>query len=180
MPEMGYSKSLIVGQLAGVFGVKGWLKVRSFTAPAENILSYSAWRLTDNQRTLEVEVDQYQKRPQGVVVHFKGVDDRDAAAGIARYWIEIDNDQLPTLGDGDYYWHQLIGLTVISEYAGAKVVLGAVSDLMETGANDVLVVSATSDSCDQRERLVPYVFGQYVRRIDLVAGEIYVDWDPEF
>ena len=74
------SVNLVVGQLAGVFGVKGWIKVRSFTQPEENILNYGPWRLRTSTGIRPVEVDAYNLRPQGLVVHFKGVDDRDVAA----------------------------------------------------------------------------------------------------
>src|SRR5688572_32968826 len=106
----GAPPSLIVGQLSGVFGIKGWLKVKSFTQPEENILRYTPWRLRMPAGRRMVEVDDYQIRPQGLVVHFKGLDDRDEAAQIARLEIEVDKSELPELQPGDYYWHQLMGL----------------------------------------------------------------------
>lgn len=172
--------ALVVGQLSGVFGVKGWLKVKSFTQPEENILHYKPWRLRTPSGLKLVEVDAYQMRPQGLVVHFKNLDDRDEAAQIARLQIEVDKSELPALQAGDYYWHQLMGLTVITGFAGHDQILGQVADILETGANDVLLVAPASDSLDQRERLVPYVPDVYVKAVDLAAREIRVWWDPEF
>jgi 16S rRNA processing protein RimM len=171
---------LVVGQLSGVFGVKGWLKVKSFTQPEENILSYTPWRLRMPSGQKVVEVDSYQMRPQGLVVHFKGLDDRNEAAQIARLEIEVDQSELPELQQGDYYWHQLMGLAVVTDFMGCDQKLGQVKEVLETGANDVLVVIPEADSIDQRERLVPYVPDLYVKSIDLTARVIRVWWDPEF
>ena len=87
---------------------------------------------------------------------------------------------MPALDEGEYYWDQLQGLAVYTQFNGERQRLGVVSKLFETGANDVLVVLGDAQSIDQRERLVPYVPGQFVLSVDLQAGEILVDWDPEF
>lgn len=172
--------NLVVGQLAGVFGVKGWIKVRSFTQPEENILDYGPWRLRTSAGIKAVEVDAYNLRPQGLVVHFKGIDDRDVAAMLGRAEIEVDRAELPELPEGEYYWHQLIGLKVLAKAADAELLLGSITDMMETGANDVMVVRPIDGSIDDRERLIPYIPDLYVVGVDLNAGEIRVDWDLEF
>lgn len=172
--------NLVVGQLAGVFGVKGWVKVRSFTQPEENILDYGPWRLRTSAGIKAVEVDAYNLRPQGLVVHFKGIDDRDVAALLGRAEIEVDRAELPELPEGEYYWHQLIGLKVLTKAADAELLLGSITDMMETGANDVMVVRPIDGSIDDRERLIPYIPDLYVVGVDLSAGEIRVDWDLEF
>lgn len=171
---------MVVGELAGVFGVKGWLKVRSFTQPEDNILAYRPWQIKTAQGLQKVEIDAYKMRPQGLVVHFKGLDDRDVAAAYGRAPIVVDKSLLPELSAGDFYWHQLIGLKVISVYGGCSVLLGEVAQMLETGANDVIVVRPCEGSLDNNERLVPYVLEQYVLEVDLDAGELRVDWDPEF
>jgi 16S rRNA processing protein RimM len=171
---------IVVGQLAGVFGVKGWLKVRSFTQPEDNILNYGPWRIQSAQGLELVEVDAFQVRPQGLVVHFKGLDDRDLAAAYGRAKIVVDKQLLPDLTAGDYYWHQLIGLKVISCYQNGSALLGEVAEMLETGANDVVVVKPCEGSIDGTERLIPYVQGQYVVAVDLADKTMRVDWDPEF
>lgn len=174
------SNRIGVGRLVGVFGIKGWLKVKSNTEPAENIINYKPWFLKTGHGLKEIEVDDYAFRPQGLIVHIKGCDDRDKAEAYGKASIEVDINQLPNLDGGDYYWHQLIGLKVFTEFGGNKVLLGDVKDLMETGANDVLIVAACEGSIDDRERLVPYLPGEFVSVIDIAAGEMLVDWDPEF
>jgi 16S rRNA processing protein RimM len=182
---------LVVGKLVGAFGVKGWIKVKSHTEPITNILGYQPWWLQTKQGLRRVEVDAHAVHPQGLVVHIKGVEDRDEALALSHALVEVDSTLLPDLDEGNFYWHQLVGLHVKSLFdvpepkltdsskSQAKL-LGSVSGLMETGANDVLVIQPCEGSFDKRERLVPYLPGDAVIKVDLAAGCIWVDWDPDF
>lgn len=177
------SNLIDLGQIATVFGVKGWLKVQSYTEPRENLLQHKTWWLKTRHGVKSVEIDQ--GRPHGshgqtLVVHIKGLDDCDLAREYSKVTVAVERDQLPDLDDDEFYWHQLVGLQVISEYDGQNYDFGVVKKLIETGANDVLVVSASEGSMDSRERLVPYVPEQFIKTIDLDAGLITVEWDPEF
>lgn len=168
-----------VGRLTAVYGIKGWLKVHSYTEPAENLFEYQPWLLKTAHGIKQVEIDEVRPHGDAFVVHLVGVDDRDQATAYTAVDIAVDRDELPELGEGEYYWSQLEGLRVITEYQGVERYLGKVVKLFETGANDVLVVQG-DDSVDQRERLIPYVPDQFVLSVDLDKGEIRVDWDPEF
>jgi 16S rRNA processing protein RimM len=170
----------VAGYLVGVFGVKGWLKIKSFTAPEDNILRYLPWQLDLPAGAKAFELEDFSVRPQGIVVKLRGVDDRDAALALGRSAILVASEQLPALADGDFYWSQLVGLRVISEYAGDSFNLGTVTRLFETGANDVLVVQGDESAIDRQERLVPYLPGEFVIKVDLQAGILLVNWDPEF
>jgi 16S rRNA processing protein RimM len=128
----------------------------------------------------QVEIDEARPHGKSYIAHIKGVDDRDQAALYTGVEIAVESSQLPALEDGEYYWRDLEGLVVITEYGGREQRLGRVARLMETGANDVLVVAADEQSIDQRERLIPYLPGQFVKVVDLAGGELRVDWDPEF
>ncbi|WP_188150381.1 ribosome maturation factor RimM [Teredinibacter waterburyi] len=174
------SNLITVGRITGVFGIKGWLKVKSFTSPESNILNYAPWWLKTRHGVKKIEIDSHSLRANGLVVHIKGVDDRDVAADYSATDIAIERDLLPDLDAGDFYWSQLIGLRVVSEYQGNVYDFGIVEQLLETGANDVLVIKADDQSIDQRERLVPYVLDTYVTSVNLDTGEIRVAWDPEF
>lgn len=169
-----------VGEIAGAFGIKGWVKVKSFTQPQENILSYSPWWLKTKHGVRAIEIDESQQRSQGLAVHIVDLDDRDEAASLYGATIAIDCDQLPELAEDEYYWHQLIGLNVINHYEGLETRLGKVDSMLETGANDVLVIKGDDASIDDRERLIPYLPGSVVRSIDIEQGVIRVEWDPEF
>lgn len=182
MTDSSKSRSNLVnvGRITTVFGVKGWLKVHSDTQPRENICSYNPWWLKTRHGVKAVEVDDYKLHGEGLVVHLKGLDDRDEAREFCQIDVAIERQQMPQLDAGEYYWHQLIGLNVVTVFGGVEVDLGTVSRLLETGANDVLVVKGNEQSLDQTERLIPYVPDLYVLDVDLEQEQIRVDWDPEF
>ena len=162
------AERVIVGRLAGVYGVKGWLRVQSYTLPIENILSYAPWAVDGMSA---VNVTEGKAHGKGLIVHLRGVDDRDVAAKLVGRDISVERSQLPTLDSGDYYWSDLIGLQVTT-LDGDK--LGTVSRMMETGAHDVMVIDG------ERERLVPYARERVVHKVDLDAGTMLVDWDATF
>ena len=180
VPHERRSNLVDVGRIATVFGVKGWVKILSETQPMENIFSYGTLWLKTKHGVKAIEVDEYRPHGKGFVAHIKGLDDRDEAQELGRVTIAVERGQMPDLDAGDYYWHQLEGLKVVTEYDGQSSVLGRVAELMETGANDVLVVKADTSSIDDTDRLIPYVPEQFVTSVDLEAGQITVNWDPEF
>jgi len=169
-----------VGRITTVFGVKGWLKIHSDTQPLENIFSYNPWWLKTRHGVKAVEVEEFRPHGKGLVALIKGIDDRDLAQELCQVNIAVEREQMLQLDAGEFYWHQLEGLVVISEFEGQVSRLGLVDRILETGANDVLVVKGDADSIDLNERLVPYIPDQFVKAIDLDAGEIRVDWDPAF
>jgi len=166
---------LQLGQVSGLHGVQGWVKVFSETQPRENIFSYSPWHIYVSGEMRQVEVLRWRKQGKTLVAKLKGLDDRDAAKALIGVKIVIEKDQLPSLSNHEYYWHQLVGLTVFTRYQDLNQELGKVVELMETGANDVLMVQS-----ETREHLVPWVFGEFVLDVDLEGGRIDVDWDPGF
>ncbi|TNE77411.1 MAG: ribosome maturation factor RimM [Gammaproteobacteria bacterium] len=166
----------IVGRITTVHGIKGWVKVHSFTEPGENIVHYSPWWLKSAEGWQKIEVDQHRATAKGLMVHLKGIDDRDIARQFCQRDIAVEKANMPSLPAGEYYWHQLEGLDVVT-CQGLR--LGVVDSLMETGANDVLVVKGDANSLDRQERLIPYV-EQFILGVDLGARQIEVDWDPDF
>ncbi|KAA1172023.1 ribosome maturation factor RimM [Marinobacter salinexigens] len=172
-----HSQETVIGQITSVFGVKGWLKVYSYTDPKEGILQYRDWVLELDGKRIPVRLEEGRRQGQGIVVRLKGIDDRDVALTYRGADIKVSIDKFPELADGEYYWYQLEGLDVFTVDGDC---LGKVHHLMETGSNDVLVVRASADSIDQRERLLPYLPDQVVRKVDLAGGRMVVEWDPEF
>jgi len=172
-----HSQETVIGQITSVFGVKGWLKVYSYTDPKDGILEYRHWTLVHNGHRMAAKLEEGRRQGQGIVVRLKGVDDREAARPYSGADITVPTAELPKLPAGEYYWHQLEGLTVFTINSEC---LGKVDHLIETGSNDVLVVCATDASIDQRERLIPYLPDQAVSIVSLGEGSITVDWDPEF
>lgn len=169
---------IVLGRITSAFGIKGWVKVYSFTDPMENVLDYRTWtlRLRDGTRR-QVVVEEGRRQGSGLAARLQDVSDRDQAQSLANAEILVTSDRLPQLEPGEYYWHQLEGLRV--ETVGGEK-LGYVDHLFETGANDVLVVKGTADSRDPRQRLIPYLPGQVVKEVDLGGKRLVVDWDPEF
>jgi 16S rRNA processing protein RimM len=169
-----------VGRITAVFGIKGWVKVHSYTEPQDNLFTYHPWLVKTQHGVKQVEIDEARPHGDSYVAHIKGVDDRDLAETYTASDIAVERELLPELDDGEYYWDQLEGLAVYSRYNGELQRFGVVSKIMETGANDVLVVQGDAQSIDQRERLIPYVPDQFVLSIDLDTRQMLVDWDPEF
>lgn len=160
-----------MGRVSGLFGVRGWLKIYSHTSPREGIIRYRDWFLKQGDAWRQYKVIAGRSQGRGVVAQLQGIDDRDLAATLVNCDIAVQRRQLPKLESGEYYWADLQGLRV-TNLEGVE--LGVVSHLFETGANDVMVVEG------ERERLIPYTWGEAVREVDLERGEILVDWDPEF
>lgn len=165
------TRLLTIGRITGIYGVKGWVKIRSHTEPRDNILNYPRWLVWRDGQWKEMFPVEGRMQGKGVVAALQGVGDRDQAREYMGADIALPRDELPPLPADEYYWADLEGLEVITVDG---VSLGRLDHLMETGANDVMVVRG------ERERLIPMVFGQYVTRVDLELGLIEVDWDPDF
>ena len=166
-------KPLIVGKLNGASGIKGWVKVYSYTDPKENILNYSPWYLKLDGQWQQVSILNGREQGKTVVAQLEGCNDRNTAESYRGVEIAIEESQLPQLEEGEYYWRDLIGLTVVN-MAGEE--LGTVKRMMETGANDVLVVKTAS----KEELLIPYVPEYSVMKVDLESKQITVDWELDY
>jgi 16S rRNA processing protein RimM len=170
-------EKILVGKINAVYGLKGWVKVYSYTDPKEQIFAYVPWTLKRGSKTQQIKIEKGKVHGKGLVVLAEGFVDRTEAESLIGNEIWVDKELIPDLADGDYYWAQLEGLNVLNQ---AGELLGTVSHLLETGANDVLVVAATKESIDDKERLIPYVENEVVLNIDLEANEILVAWQADF
>ncbi len=186
------SEKVILGRITGVYGVKGWLKVFSYTEPMEAIVDYNPWyiraegRQPDRQNQApwtRVQLKAGKRQAKTVVAKLEQCNDRDAAMAYIGTEIAIELEQLESLKEkNEYYWRDLIGLRVINQQ---NVELGVVKTLLETGANDVLVVtseieSAQGSTAEVRERLIPWTMHNAIIAVDMERKVIEVDWDPEF
>ena len=167
---------IVLGKITSVHGVRGEVKIYSFTDPIDNLLGYPAWTLKRDGEVKQVELVSGRLQGKILVAKLKGLDDREVARTFAGFDICVPRALLPDLDDGEYYWHQLEGLKVI-DLQGQ--LLGRLDHLLETGSNDVMVVKPCPGSLDDRERLLPYT-EQCVQQVDLAAGEMRVDWDADF
>lgn len=171
---------IVVGRLGAAHGIRGGVRVHSFTDPPSNLLRYSELWLRSNEHAEDwrgIRLVGGRQQGRALIVQFEGVESRDQAEMLTGGELAVDISRLPKLETGEYYWYQLQGLIVVSTEGHH---LGRVDHLLETGSNDVLVVRADAESMDQRERLLPYLPGQVVQDVDLQSGVMTVDWDPDF
>jgi len=167
-------EKIIVGKINGVYGVKGWVKVFSETDPREGITKYNPWYLKQQGKWREVKVESGRRQAKTIVAKLEGFDDRDESMLLNGAVIGIEPEQMVSLKQDEFYWRDLMGCRVVNQQG---IELGIVSKMLETGANDVLVVK--SDQGD-REHLVPWTIGTTVIKVDLKQHLISVDWDEDF
>ena len=170
---------LLAGTITGAYGIKGWVRVHVLTDPAENFLAFGRWQLGRRGRRRAAEFIDGRRQGRGLIARLAGVGDRPAAEALRGTEVWVESRLLPPLPRGDFYWHQLRGLKVWCQWRGAARLLGEVDHLIETGANDVLVLKPCAGSLDERERLVPYLPRRVVQRVALPERRIDVDWHPE-
>jgi 16S rRNA processing protein RimM len=170
---------VVMGTIGAPWGIKGWVKLFSWTDPPENLLDYRRFWLDGPGGLEAIEIDQAKPHGGALVGHIKGCDVREACSRYTGRELLVPKEALPQLED-EYYWHQLEGLEVRT-LSGA--VLGKVDHLFETGANDVMVVrepAGTEEGAGTTERLLPWITGQVVREVNLSAGYILVDWEKDW
>lgn len=160
-----------VGRVAGAHGIKGWIKVYSYTEPRENIARFDSWVLERDRERRELKVEATASQGRSVLVKLRGIDDRGAAQALVGADIAVPRAALPPCGAGEYYWADLEGLSVRNE---AGEWLGRVDHLVATGAHDVLVLDGDGS------KLIPFVVGETVKEVDLGAGVLVVNWDASF
>ena len=162
---------VVLGRINGLFGVRGWVKVYSHTEPRDNILKYNPLLVFYQGHWQPMKLLGGRPQGKGIVLQLEGFEDRDLAAALIGSDIAISHEQLPQLAQDEYYWTDLVGCKVVG-VDGTE--LGELAALFETGSNDVMVVKG------DRERLIPFLQPDVVKRVDLSERLIEVDWDPEF
>ncbi len=176
MKRSAGSEMLVVGKITGCYGIKGWVKIHPYTQTPENFLEFGGWQLQRRGVFEPVKFDVIKRQGRGLVAHIAGVDERTLAESYRGLELAVPETTLPALPEGEYYWRDLQGLQVWCQVGGDRILFGTVDYLIETGANDVLVVKASEGSVDTRERLIPYLPGSTVIRVDLEEALIEVDW----
>lgn len=166
------ARRILLGRIHGAFGVRGELKLESFTEPAATIFRYQPWTLRDAQgRERELTGARGRETNKGLVATFADITDRDAAEALRGTEVYVPRSALPPPKPGEYYWVDLEGLRVVNTEG---VDFGTVSHLFSTGANDVLVARG------ERERMIPFLEPDYIKSVDFDAGVVTVDWDADF
>jgi 16S rRNA processing protein RimM len=167
--KAGERKIVPLGHISGVHGIKGWVKVHSLTEPREAIFEYQPWLLGEARE--EVYISEGKKHGNRLIALLKNSESREQAEVLVNQPIAVYREQFPELSADEYYWTDLVGLSVQLE-DGSE--LGRIENMLATGANDVMVIRG------RKEHLVPFVPEQYVKSVSLEDGIVVVDWDPEF
>ncbi|EFI23069.1 16S rRNA processing protein RimM [Neisseria sp. oral taxon 014 str. F0314] len=160
-----------MGYIKGVFGIKGWLKIAADTEYPDSLLDYPEWLLSKNGKTLNVVLETGKLVGDELQVKFEGIDDRDQAFALRGYTVEIPRAEFSPAGEDEYYWTDLVGMTVVNKEG---ITLGTVKNLMETGANDVLVIQGTD-----KQILIPFV-SNYIETVNHDSKTITADWGLDY
>lgn len=160
-----------MGYIKGAFGVKCWLKVQPSTEYTDSLLDYPQWRLSKGKDVQMVEIEAGKAAGDELQVKFSHVNDRDVAALLRGYTIEIPRESFAETEEDEYYWADLVGMNVINR---EQIALGEVVKLMETGAHDVLVVRG-----EHGEKLIPFV-SQYIDEVQKAQKIIIADWGLDY
>jgi len=167
-----------LGRIGAPHGIRGWVKLHSFTQPRMNITRYRVFHCGGRDDAPEtLELDEIRAHGRTLIAHVPGCDTPEQARALTGIELEVEAGHLPSLEEGEYYWAQLQGLRVINRQSEW---LGRVSHLLETGANDVLVVAPDEQSIDDRERLIPWLPGQSIDRVSLEEQRLDVDWESDW
>ena len=163
-------RHVLLGRVQGIYGVKGWVKIFSYTEPRKNILDYSPWLVKLNNQWQEMKIESGRLQGKRVVAKIEGIDDPDAATALLNAEISVPRERLPEPGENEFYWTDLEGMRVIDQ---GENDLGVVDHIIATGANDVLVVRG------EKETLIPFLLETAIKSVDFENGLIRVDWDVE-
>ena len=164
-------EKIVMGKILGPHGIKGWIKIHPFTEKKDSLIDHKILMASKDEKLWQsFEVESMDVGDKFILAKFKGVDDRNAAEKLNKFFISLDKSSLPKLDENNYYWHELIGLDVKNNEG---MLFGKVDSLIETGANDVLVVLG------DKEYLIPYI-KQVILEVNLETNMIRVDWQDDY
>lgn len=168
---------VLVGHVIGAYGIQGWIRIKVYSADADALLHARTWWL-DKPGLRDVDMLQARMQGDDVVAQLMGVVDRNAAEALKGASVQVRRSHFPPLANDEFYWVDLIGLTV-ENLRGEP--LGVVGDLMDNGAHPILrVVAPPVPGTDrQKECLIPFV-DRFVKTVDRTANRITVDWELDY
>jgi 16S rRNA processing protein RimM len=171
------TNSIEIGKFGAVYGIKGWIKIHSYTENAESLFQYKPLSMQSKGLFQEVNIAKWKYHNNGYVAKIEGYDVREDVQALVGISLFVDETLLPELKD-DFYWRDLIGCQVQTNNGYD---LGKVSDMMETASKDVLVIKANSnDAFGKKERLIPFITEQVILNVNITKKLIAVNWQPDF
>ena len=173
--ESATSEQIVIADIVGIYGIKGWVKIRVYLEDPATIQSLANLSVINARGAARpVTVRSIRAQGKGWIAQLSKIDDRNAAEALRGFQITVNTNDLPTAGEGEFYWRDLTGLSVYE--MKTESLLGEVNYLLDTGSNDVLVIKSSEGSIDDRERLIPWLLGDVVISVDLAGGRLMVDW----
>lgn len=160
-----------MGRVGQPYGVRGWLRIQTFSETLDSLTRYPQWWLGHDGQYQALAMIDWQLHSGALVVALAGVTDRTQAEAWRGAEVAVPRLALPPLPDNEYYWSDLVGLAVLN---GRGEALGRVTSLLESTANPVLVVQDA-----QQQRLIPFV-APILRQVDLSRKQVIVDWELDF
>lgn len=170
------SELIKIATLKKPYGIKGWLWVFSETDNRADVFKMSPWWMKTATGFKPLTVANWREQGAGLVASFVEIPDRNVAETMNGTTVWVHKDNLPTLDEDEYYWSDLVGLTVINEQGEN---LGVIKEMFETGAHAIISVKPTADSLDKEERLIPW-HSDVVLKVDLVAQVMNVAWGSDY
>ncbi len=167
------NEQILLGKISGVHGIKGWVKVFSYTSPRLKITNYEKWLIGDKDQWKTFQIVEGKKQGKNIIASLEGVVSRNQAEELIGKQIKIHSDQLEKLSENEFFWRDLIGLSVKTTDG---IDLGKIDWIFDTGSNDVIVVKDK----EKKERMLPFLFNDVIKSVDLEKSLMIVDWDPQF
>lgn len=164
-------KYIVIGRIGSTYGVKGWLKLQSFTESQSDIFDYQPWYFNTKGQWTVFDCDDTKASAERLLIHVKGYDSPELAKQLTGIELATTRSQLPKLPEGEFYWHDLIGLDV---YTTEQVLLGSVVNIISNAAHPLLEIKG------EKQHLVPLLFDKFILEVDLSKNKVIADWDPEF
>lgn len=160
-----------MGKIIGAFGVLGWVKIKSSSTNPDSLGGYGDLLLSINNSWTSYKIEKFFTKSDILHVKLAQINTRDQAIGLRGVTVGVLRSKFPELAQDEYYWTDLIGLSVCNL---SQQLLGTVENLLETGANSVLVIKN-----EDQQYLVPFV-GNYIINVDMEKGQIIVDWGLDY
>ena len=158
-------EKILIAKIQAHQGLNGWLKIYSYSETKEKFSNYTHFFVLNNRNYDQLDIEDI-KIDKSIKIKFRSINSREDAERFIDKSLYIEADQLEKLNDNEYYWKDLIGLDVYIE-EGEKI--GVISDIIETGSNDVLVIQG------EKELLVPYIYGQSIKNVFLNDNKVVID-----
>ena len=167
---MQNDKKINIGKIIGLHGIKGWLKILSYTSPPENIFNYQSLIISNENMEETFHIENSRKQGKKILIKLDGIDDRTSGESLKESKIQIFRLDLPELSEDTYYWEDLMGFNVFNQN---NINLGLVDSFIETGSNDVLVIRNEK----KENTLIPFLMNKTIKEVNLETKLIIVEWE---